>query len=137
MKLSYLFGSCPNLELWHHHRILKTHTLVIFAYFFPVQWAQISSSLLTKNWNVSTSSPGSLVWHMTKTLVKLVRIRNLLTGWSLNLIDCLYYKVLTKHFKHACATLYFLLVMIKLNLYLPEWWIGPSWPPNYDKNSEI
>ena len=25
MKSSYPFGSCPNLELWHHHRILKTH----------------------------------------------------------------------------------------------------------------
>ena len=25
MKSSYPFGSSPNLELWHHHRILKTH----------------------------------------------------------------------------------------------------------------
>ena len=25
MKSSYPFGSYPNLELWHHHRILKTH----------------------------------------------------------------------------------------------------------------
>ena len=25
MKSSYPFGSCPNLELWHHHRILKTN----------------------------------------------------------------------------------------------------------------
>ena len=25
MKSSYPFGSCPNLELCHHHRILKTH----------------------------------------------------------------------------------------------------------------
>ena len=25
MKSSYSFGSCPNLELWHHHRILKTN----------------------------------------------------------------------------------------------------------------
>ena len=25
LKSSYPFGSCPNLELWHHHRILKTH----------------------------------------------------------------------------------------------------------------
>ena len=25
MKLSYPFGRSPNLELWHHHRILKTH----------------------------------------------------------------------------------------------------------------
>ena len=26
MKWSYPFGSSPNFELWHHHRILKTHT---------------------------------------------------------------------------------------------------------------
>ena len=25
MKSSYPFGSSPNLELWHYHRILKTH----------------------------------------------------------------------------------------------------------------
>ena len=25
MKSSYPFGSSPNLELCHHHRILKTH----------------------------------------------------------------------------------------------------------------
>ena len=25
MKSSYPFCSSPNLELWHHHRILKTH----------------------------------------------------------------------------------------------------------------
>ena len=25
MKSSYPFGSCPNLQLWHHHRVLKTH----------------------------------------------------------------------------------------------------------------
>ena len=25
MKSSYPFVSCPNLELWHHHRIFKTH----------------------------------------------------------------------------------------------------------------
>ena len=25
MKSSYPFGSSPNLELWYHHRILKTH----------------------------------------------------------------------------------------------------------------
>ena len=25
MKSLYPFGSSPNLELWHHHRILKTH----------------------------------------------------------------------------------------------------------------
>ena len=25
MKSSYSFGSSPNLELWHHHRILKTN----------------------------------------------------------------------------------------------------------------
>ena len=35
MKSSYPFGSCPNLELWHHHRILKTnirHYDVISSY---------------------------------------------------------------------------------------------------------
>ena len=35
MKSSYPFGSSPNLELWHHHRILKTlirHYDVICSY---------------------------------------------------------------------------------------------------------
>ena len=35
MKSSYPFGSCPNLELWHHHRILKPlirHYDVICSY---------------------------------------------------------------------------------------------------------
>ena len=35
MKSSYPFGSCPNLELWHHHRILKInirHFDVISSY---------------------------------------------------------------------------------------------------------
>ena len=35
MKSSYPFGSSPNLELWHHHRILKTHIRhydVIYSY---------------------------------------------------------------------------------------------------------
>ena len=35
MKSSYPLGSSPNLELWHHHRILKTHIRhydVIYSY---------------------------------------------------------------------------------------------------------
>ena len=35
MKSSYPFGSSPNLELWHHHRVLKTlirHYDVICSY---------------------------------------------------------------------------------------------------------
>jgi hypothetical protein len=42
MKSSYPFGSCPNLELWHHHWILKTHIR-----HYDVIWSYIENTYMT------------------------------------------------------------------------------------------
>ena len=59
MKSSYPFGSSPNLELWHHHRILKTnirHYDVICSYIentYTTLWRHTNLSCLCQMKNTN------------------------------------------------------------------------------------
>ena len=87
MKSSYLFGSNPNLELWHHHRILKTHIRhydVICSYIentYTTLWRHTNLCCLCQMQNKNglcqnskykwfLQGKGSQIWINNKTILE-------------------------------------------------------------------